>query len=53
MLLSVHDELLFEVPPEELDAVSTMIRTIMEGVWDLTVPLKVNLARGANWAEVH
>ncbi|MFZ0613697.1 MAG: DNA polymerase I [Desulfobacterales bacterium] len=53
MLLSVHDELVFEVPPAELEPVKALIRSIMEGVWDLEVPLKVNMAWGANWAEVH
>ncbi|MFZ0132619.1 MAG: DNA polymerase I [Desulfobacterales bacterium] len=53
MLLSVHDELVFEVPPAELEPVKELIRSIMEGVWELKVPLKVNMAWGANWAEVH
>jgi DNA polymerase-1 len=51
MLLTVHDELVFEVPPEELEALSAMVTEIMEGVWDLRVPLKVNLASGKNWAQ--
>jgi DNA polymerase-1 len=53
MLLTVHDELVFEVPPEEVGAVSRQVAEIMEGVWDLKVPLKVNVAIGANWAEAH
>ncbi len=53
MLLSVHDELVFEVPPHELDTVTLMVKEIMEGVWDLKVPLMVNLAVGDNWAEAH
>jgi DNA polymerase-1 len=53
MLLSVHDELVFEVPPDELEPVKESIRSIMEGVWELEVPLKVNMAWGTNWAEVH
>jgi DNA polymerase-1 len=53
MLLSVHDELVFEVPPAELEPVKELIRSVMEGVWELKVPLKVNMAGGANWAEVH
>ncbi len=53
MLLSVHDELIFEVPPHELDTVQTLVKEIMEGVWELKVPLKVNLAVGDNWAEAH
>jgi len=53
MLLSVHDEIVLEVPPEEIEAVSSMVQSIMEGVWDLAVPLKVNLAVGDNWNEAH
>ena len=53
MLLSVHDELIFEVPPQELDELSTLVKEIMESVWELKVPLKVNLALGDNWAEAH
>jgi len=53
MLLTVHDELVFEVPPGEVAAVSELVKDEMEHVWDLTVPLKVNLAVGSNWAEAH
>jgi DNA polymerase-1 len=53
MLLSVHDELVFEVPPHELDSVTHLVKEIMEGIWDLKVPLSVNVAAGANWAEAH
>jgi DNA polymerase-1 len=53
MLLTVHDELVFETPPEEVDALIRLVKGIMEGVWDLRVPLKVNTATGANWAEAH
>ncbi len=53
MLLSVHDEIVFEVPPEELETVKKLIKEIMEGVWDLKVPLKVNIVSGHNWAEAH
>ena len=51
MLLQVHDELLFEVPSEELEEVKEIVRQQMEGVVELKVPLKVNLAVGKNWAE--
>jgi DNA polymerase-1 len=44
MLLSVHDELVFEVPPEELDLVKTLLKETMEGIWKLNVPLKVNIS---------
>ena len=53
MLLSVHDEIVFEVHPEELDSVKNLVKEIMEGIWDLKVPLKVNMSSGKNWAEAH
>ena len=53
MLLSVHDEIVFEVPPEELEIVRRLGAEIMESVWDLRVPLKVNVSQGKNWAEAH
>lgn len=52
MLLQVHDELVFEAPPEELDAVEALARAEMENVWALEVPLLVEFERGANWAEM-
>jgi DNA polymerase-1 len=53
MLLSVHDELVFEAPSEELDTVPPLVKEIMENIWDLKAPLKVNVAVGQNWAEAH
>jgi len=53
MLLSVHDEIIFEVPPDELGEVMELVREVMEGVWTLKVPLKVNVAEGFTWAEAH
>ena len=53
MLLSVHDEMIFEVPPEEMDTAEAIVREEMETVWELAVPLKVNVASGENWAEAH
>ena len=53
MLLQVHDELVFEVPEEEVDAVSSMIKEEMEGVYPLRVPLTVDIKRGKNWDEAH
>ncbi|MGD2014399.1 MAG: DNA polymerase I [Desulfobacterales bacterium] len=53
MLLTVHDELVFEVPPDELKVVSRLVKDIMEGVWTLKVPLKINIAHGHNWDEAH
>jgi DNA polymerase-1 len=53
MLLSVHDEIVFEVPPDELEAVKALAKEVMEGIWDLKVPLKVNVVAGDNWAQAH
>jgi DNA polymerase-1 len=53
MLLQVHDELVFEVPPEEAERMQGLVRSIMEGVYELKVPLKVDVKMGSNWAEVH
>jgi DNA polymerase-1 len=51
MLLQVHDELVFECPPEEVDAVRTMVKREMEGVRELRVPLVVDVGVGANWRD--
>jgi DNA polymerase I len=53
MLLQVHDELLFEVPEEEIERVKKLVRELMEGVISLQVPLRVDLGTGGNWAEAH
>jgi DNA polymerase-1 len=53
MLLQVHDELLFEVPEEELDTVVPMVKEEMEGVYALHVPLMVDIHKGRNWEEAH
>ena len=53
MLLSVHDEIVFEVPEAELEIIQALAPRIMENVWQLKVPLKVNLDWGKNWAEAH
>jgi len=51
MLLQIHDELLFEVPDPLLPEVEKIVRGVMEGVWQLKVPLVVDIAVGKNWAE--
>jgi DNA polymerase I len=51
MLLQVHDELVFEVTPVELDAVSGIVKHEMEHAADLSVPLVVDLGVGKNWLE--
>jgi len=51
MLLQIHDELIFELPPQELEAIQTLVREEMSNVMSLSVPLKVDLKTGRNWAE--
>jgi DNA polymerase-1 len=51
MLLQVHDELVFEVPGPELDAVSAVVQAEMEGAATLSVPLVVDVGTGKNWLE--
>jgi len=51
MLLQVHDELVFECPPEEVDALSNLVKREMEGAGDLKVPLTVDVGIGDNWRD--
>jgi DNA polymerase-1 len=51
MILTVHDELLFEMPRDEADDVAGMVRTGMEGAAQLAVPLTVDVGVGENWRE--
>jgi len=53
MILQIHDELLFEGPPEEMDKLSKMVVEEMEGAMALSVPLKVDWKIGKNWYEAH
>ena len=53
MLLQVHDELLFEVPENEVELVSNLIKTEMENAVKTTVPLLVEVGVGDNWLEAH
>ena len=53
MLLSVHDEIIFEVPEHELDKLMGLAKDVMENVFELRTPLKVNIDKGNNWAEAH
>jgi DNA polymerase-1 len=51
MLLTVHDELVLEVPEDEYDVTATLVRDVMEHVCELRVPLTVDIGFGPNWAE--
>ncbi len=52
MLLQVHDELLFEVVPDEMEEMKKLVPDIMSSAMELTVPLKVDINTGKNWAEL-
>ncbi|MEO8560480.1 MAG: DNA polymerase I [bacterium] len=51
MLLQVHDELVFEVPSQEIEAVQTLVQDEMEHAATLSVPLVVDVGTGQNWLE--
>jgi len=53
MVLQVHDELVFEVPESEVEAVRELVREGMEGAVPLSVPLAVDIGVGRNWHEAH
>ena len=53
MILQVHDELLFEVPEDELEPMREIVRNSMETAVQLDVPLKVDMGVGMNWLEAH
>jgi DNA polymerase-1 len=52
MLLQVHDELLFEAPVSELEQLCELVTGIMEGAWQLRVPLVAEVKAGRNWGEM-
>jgi len=51
MILTVHDELVFEAPEGEIEAAKALVREEMEGVWPMKVPLRVDMGVGRNWRE--
>ena len=53
LLLQVHDELVLEVPVDEVDAVAARVKAEMEGVATLKVPLVVDTGIGASWDLAH
>jgi len=52
MTLQVHDELVFEVPENEIDVMKPLVREHMEKVHELTVPLQVEMGVGPNWRDL-
>jgi DNA polymerase I len=53
MVIQVHDELNFNVPIKELDQVKTIVKSSMENVVELSVPLLIEMKDGNNWLEAH
>jgi DNA polymerase-1 len=51
MLLTVHDELVFEVATDHVEETSELVKREMEAAYELTVPLRADIGWGANWAE--
>lgn len=51
MLIQVHDELIFDVPQDELEKLSKIVEDVMDNVYKLNVPLSVDINYGKNWAE--
>ena len=52
MLITVHDELVFDVPKNEEAGIIDMVRQLMERPIELTVPIKVSVKVGCNWLEM-
>lgn len=53
ILLQVHDEVILEVPKEELERVEKLVKTAMEGAVKLSIPLKVSIESGEDWGSFH
>ena len=51
MIIQVHDELIFDVPKEELEQVKKIVTDVMDNVCPLNVPLAIDINYGKNWAE--
>ena len=52
MILQIHDELLFETPTDEIEIVTAIVKSIMENVEILLVPIVVNINMGQDWLSV-
>lgn len=53
LLLQVHDELIFEVPEEEVETMKNLVTSSMEGAYRLSVPLKVGVETASDWGGMH
>ena len=52
MLLQVHDELMFEVPEDELAETTKLVQRVMENAYHLDIPLSTEAKAGKNWGEM-
>jgi DNA polymerase-1 len=52
LLLQVHDELLLELPQEELHTTARLVRDVMENAFPLSIPLSTEARYGVNWGEM-
>ena len=50
-MLTIHDELLFEGPAEEVERAAALVKEEMEGAYELDPPLEVDVGVGDNWLE--
>ena len=53
MILQVHDELVFEVPTPEIEKVKKLVQEEMEGAFQISVPIKVDIHTGPTWGDMH
>jgi DNA polymerase-1 len=53
MILQVHDELLFELPMQEHETARSIVREKMEKAAELSVPIRIDIGHGKNWADAH
>jgi DNA polymerase-1 len=53
LLLTVHDELVFEVPEGQVDTFRPWIKNVMETIYPLKVPLVVDVGAGLTWGDAH
>jgi DNA polymerase-1 len=51
MLLTVHDELVFEVATAQVEETAALVKREMESAYELDVPLRADIGRGPNWAK--
>jgi DNA polymerase-1 len=52
MILQVHDEIILELPPEELDAAASLLRRCMEAAYKMSIPLTVDMKSGSTWYDM-